>query len=80
MHEGVKVKGSKIKPGTAIASFRNGRFNQDHAAISVEETPEGLVVWEQYNNPPKAWGKRTLRFSNNNDRSNNGNLFSAIEK
>lgn len=78
--EGVKVKGNKIKAGTAIASFRNGKFRQDHAAIFVRETTVGLVVWDQFNNPSKAWGKRTLRFRKNNDRSNNGNLFSTILK
>ena len=76
--EGEKVKGNKIKPGTAIASFVNGKFRQDHAAILVRETKQGLLVWDQYNRPPKAWGKRTLLFKNNNDRSNNGNLFSTI--
>jgi len=33
--EGIKVKGSKIKPGTAIASFREGRYANDHAAIFI---------------------------------------------
>lgn len=78
--EGVKVKGNNIKPGTAIASFRNGKFRQDHAAILVKETKNGLIVWDQYKTPPKAWGKRTLYFKNNNDHSNNGNLFSTILK
>lgn len=78
--EGVKVKGSSIEPGTAIASFRNGKFRQDHAAIFIKETKQGLLVWDQYKNPPKAWGKRTLYFKNNSDRSNNGNLFSTILK
>lgn len=76
--EGVKVKGNKIKPGTAIASFRNGKFQQDHAAIFVRETVTGLVVYDQYKNPKKPWGQRTLYFKKNNDRSNNGNLFSTI--
>jgi hypothetical protein len=78
--EGKKVKGGNVKPGTAIVSFRNGRFRQDHAAIFIKETEQGLLVWDQYKTPQKAWGKRTLRFSNSNDRSNNGNLFSTILK
>lgn len=82
--QGVIVKGNSIRPGTAIASFRNGRFAQDHVAIFVKETKNGLVVWDQFNNTssgkPKAWGKRTLLFKKNNDRSNNGNLFYVIKK
>ena len=42
--QGVQVKGNKIPPGTAIASFRNGKFAQDHAAILIRETAEGLEV------------------------------------
>ena len=76
--QGTLVKGNKIPPGTAIASFRNNRFSQDHAAILIRETPNGLLVWDQYNHPPKAWGRRTLYFRDNNDRSNNGNLFYTI--
>jgi hypothetical protein len=78
--EGVKVRGNKIKPGTAVASFRNGKFRQDHAAVFVKETAKGLVVWDQFNHPPKPWGQRTLYFKKNNDRSNNGDLFSTIVK
>ena len=78
--QGIQVKGNSIPAGTAIASFRNKRFANDHAAILIRETKNGLEVWDQYNTPPKPWGKRTLRFSNDNDRSNNGNLFYVITK
>jgi hypothetical protein len=77
--QGIKVRGNKVPAGTAIASFRNGRFAQDHAAIFVRETAEGLEVWDQFNHPSKPWGMRVLRFSKDNDRSNNGNLFYVIE-
>lgn len=78
--EGVRVKGSDIKPGTAIATFQNGKYAADHAAIFIEETESGLWVWDQFNRPEKPWGKRILRFTQKNwDRSNNGNLFSVIE-
>ena len=77
--QGIKVRGNKVPPGTAIASFRNGKFAQDHAAILIRETADGLEVWDQYNRPSKPWGKRVLRFSKDNDRSNNGNLFYVIE-
>ena len=77
--QGIKVRGNKVPPGTAIASFRNGKFAQDHAAIFIRETADGLEVWDQFNHPSKPWGKRVLRFSKDNDRSNNGNLFYVIE-
>lgn len=79
--QGRKVRGNNIRPGTAIASFRNGKYQNDHAAIFIKETKEGLWVWDQFNRPPKPWGKRLLRFdAPKNDHSNNGNLFYTIEK
>jgi len=79
--QGKKVRGNKIAPGTAIATFRNGRYSNDHAAILIEERSDGLWVWDQFNTPRKAWGKRLLPFNApQNDRSNNGNLFYTIEK
>ncbi|WP_435017689.1 BPSL0067 family protein [Tundrisphaera sp. TA3] len=77
--QGPLVKGNSIAPGTAIASFQNGVYAQDHAAVLIRETEEGLEVWDQFNHPPKPWGKRTLRFGGaKNDRSNNGDLFYVI--
>jgi hypothetical protein len=79
--QGKKVRGNKIKPGTGIATFRNGKYRNDHAAILIEERANGLWVWDQFNNPRKPWGKRLLPFNApKNDRSNNGNLFYTIEK
>ncbi len=83
--EGVKVKGNDIRPGTAIATFQNGKYRADHAAVLIEERKDGLWVWDQFNNSangqPKPWGKRLLRFTNNKkDRSNNGELFHVVEK
>ncbi len=76
---GLQVQGNAIPAGTAIASFQNGRYSNDHAAIYVAESKLGIEVWDQYNNPPKPWGRRTLRFgSGANDRSNNGSLFYVI--
>ena len=73
------MRGNKVAPGTAIASFRNGKWAEDHAAIFIRETKEGLEVWDQFNNPRNAWGKRVLYFSKNKDRSNNGDLSHVIE-
>jgi hypothetical protein len=79
--KGKKVRGNHIAPGTAIASFRDNsdRFRNDHAAILVKQTKQGLVVYDQYNHPPKKWGKRTLWFRKNKDYSNNGDLFYVIK-
>jgi hypothetical protein len=76
--EGVRVKGNKIAPGTAIASFRNGRYANDHAAILIRETRSGLEVWDQWASQP--WHKRTLRFDYKGGApySNDGDLFSVI--
>lgn len=78
--EGLKVRGNNIPAGTAIASFRNGVYADDHTAILIAEKPEGLEVWEQFNNPQKPWGTRTLRFkySGSHPYSNDGNRFSVI--
>ena len=78
--QGVKVRGNNVPAGTAIASFRNGRYARDHAAILIRETKEGLEVWDQFNTPKKPWGKRTLKFSTDTNRSNNGNMFYVVIK
>jgi hypothetical protein len=77
--QGIKVRGNNIPPGTAIASFRNGKYADDHAAIFIRETKSGLEVWDQFRHPKKPWGKRVLPFSKDKDRSNNGDMFYVIE-
>jgi hypothetical protein len=78
--KGNDVRGNNIPPGTAIASFRNGVYADDHAAILIAELPEGLKVWDQYKTPPKSWGIRILRFDYSGDHpySNDGDRFSVI--
>lgn len=78
---GRQVRGNDISPGTAIASFRNGVYQNDHAAIFVSQDEKGITVYDQYNRPKKAWGKRVLRFDGRDgDYSNNGNYFYTIIK
>lgn len=78
--QGIKVRGNNVKPGTAIASFRNGKYRRDHAAIFIKEVKGGLWVWDQFNLPPKAWGKRLLSFNaTRHVYSNNGDYFYTIE-
>ena len=74
---GLRVKGNPIPPGTAIASFRDGNYCDDHAAIFVKETKKGLVVFDQYE--AKTWGSRTLWFGwKRKPYSNDGDLFYTI--
>lgn len=79
--KGEKVRDNNIATGTAIASFRDGskKYQNDHAAIFIRQTSKGLEVYDQFNHPPKPWGKRTLPFGDNKDYSNNGDLFYVIE-
>jgi hypothetical protein len=78
--QGALVKGNRIAAGTAIASFRDGRYANDHAAIFIRETKAGIEVWDQWVGKP--WGKRTLRFNykGGSPFSNDGDLFSVIAK
>lgn len=75
-----KVRGNHVAPGTAIASFRDGRYGNDHAAIFVSQDDDGIVVYDQFNRPKKPWGKRKLHFDTNRSRgpSNNGDYFYTI--
>ena len=79
--QGRKVRGNDISPGTAIASFRNGVYQNDHAAIFVSQDDKGITVYDQYNHPKKTWGKRVLRFDlGGSDYSNDGEYFYTIIK
>jgi hypothetical protein len=77
---GRKVRGNNISPGTAIASFRDGKYQNDHAAIFVSQDEKGITVYDQYNHPKKVWGKRVLRFDlpQKGDYSNDGEYFYTI--
>jgi len=77
---GRQVRGNDISPGTAIASFRDGVYKNDHAAIFVKQDAKGITVYNQFNHPAKAWGKRVLHFKTKraNDYSNDGDYFHTI--
>ena len=66
------------KPGTAIASFRNGKYADDHAAIYIGQDNTGIQVWDQWSG--QSWHKRTLRknYSGNKPRSNKADCFNVI--
>ena len=40
--QGIKVRGNKVPAGTATASFRNGKFAQNHAALFIQKPREAL--------------------------------------
>src|SRR5438034_729591 len=63
--EGLKVKGLQLAPGTAIATFQNGRYMNDthgksHAAIYISQDAFGILVWEQWVGKPVH--QRVIRF------------------
>jgi len=81
---GVKVRGAFLTPGTAIATFdSNGSYGnhtdgRSHAAILVEETAAGLLVWDQWLRHPVQ--QRTIRFRGGKGRKvNDGDQFYVIE-
>jgi hypothetical protein len=78
--QGRKVRGNDISPGTAIASFRNGVYQNDHAAIFVSQDANGITVYDQFNHPKKNWGMRVLYFDlkTKGDYSNDGEYFYTI--
>ncbi len=78
--KGVLVKGNtRVRAGTAIASFDgNGKYS-GHAAIYESQTAAGLNVVDQWVTPPaQSIHKRVLRFGAHGN-SNNGDNFYVIE-
>lgn len=65
---GEQVRGSAIPWGTAIATFsEDGRYENDvtgrsHAAIYLDQTPQGLRVIDQWLG--RRAGERIIRFKN----------------
>lgn len=58
-HKGTKVMGTAgIQPGTAIATFPDGRHYEGHAAIYLGETAEGIEVFDQWQGHKPS--KRTI--------------------
>ena len=87
--EGIKVKGngSKIRKGTAVATFVNGRYPNkpfdNHAALYISQNARGVYVMDQWKSKPTI-GKRLMRFKGKDsngafvDPSNNGSALSII--
>lgn len=87
--EGIVVKGNgdKIKKGTAIATFVDGKYPNkatgNHAAFYHSQDKNGIWVVEQFKGLSKIQ-KRHLKFKGQKDDgsykdpSNNGDAFSVI--
>jgi hypothetical protein len=91
--EGIKVRGNegKIKKGTAVATFVNGRYprtlHNKHAALYIEQDASGIWVmdqWEDDTSKPTI-SKRRMAFKGTHpnstsyiDPSNNGDALSVI--
>jgi hypothetical protein len=83
-HSGVRVRGGEVDSGTAIATFDpdgmygNHTDGRSHAAILVEEQPEGLLVWDQWLRHPVS--QRVIQFRGGKGRKvNDGDAFHVIE-
>jgi len=80
--QGEIVKGSQLQPGTAIATFTNGRYPNNpegnHAAVYIAQNAEGILVWDQWVGQPVH--SRTIRFRNGQgSASNDGDRYSVIQ-
>lgn len=88
--EGIIVKGNdaKIKKGTAIATFVDGKYPNkatgNHAGFYVNQDNKGITVVEQFKGLPKPQQRHVAFIGKNEDGtfkdlSNNGDAFSVIE-
>ena len=87
--EGIQVRGNadKIKKGTAVATFVDGKYpnkpHGNHAALYVSQDAQGIWVMDQWTSKATI-GKRLMRFKGRSkdgsfvDPSNNGDALSVI--
>lgn len=77
---GPLVKGAKLRPGTIIAIFKNGKYPNRkgwHAAIYISQNKEGIWVWDQWLGMPVH--KRLIRFKQGVGTANNdGDAYSIV--
>jgi hypothetical protein len=78
--KGKPAKGQIALPiGTVLATFNASNKYEGHATIYVTQDRSGILVWDQYNHPPKPVGKRLLHFDDARTLVNNGNRFYVVE-
>lgn len=84
--EGRRLKAvwDEVRPGTAIATFKKGRYPQSgrgnrHAAIFLRASEAGIYVLDQFAGQPQA-GERFIPWHNPRDRgaSNNASAYSTV--
>ena len=79
---GKKVRGADIAKGTAIATFKSGKYSSaetgNHAAIYDGQDEKGIFVWDQWKGQPVH--RRQIEFrGGKGSPSNDGDAFSVIE-
>ncbi|MGD8913173.1 MAG: BPSL0067 family protein [Candidatus Thiodiazotropha sp.] len=85
----VKGNGSKIRKGTAIATFIDGFYpnlpHGNHAALYISQNAKGILVMDQWSGPSKpSISSRRMMFKGKKsdgtfvDPSNNGDALSVI--
>ena len=81
---GVKARGAALLTGTTIATFdmrdryANATDGSSHAAVLIKETPDGLLVWDQWEGHPVS--RRTIRWkAGAGMAADDGDQFHAIE-
>jgi hypothetical protein len=79
---GKKVRKAEIPIGTAIATFKDGKYagnvTGNHAAIYDGQDTKGIFVWDQWKGQPVH--RRHIEFrGGKGSPSNDGDTFSVIE-
>lgn len=75
------VRGGKLKEGTVIATFFDGKNYKGHAAFYVSQDGDGITVVDQYQGLQKIQ-TRKIRFkgkSDTKDGVNDGDSYSVVE-
>lgn len=82
---GPQVRGNQVRPNTAIATFGGNPPHKytshtdgsAHAAVFIEELPEGLRVWDQWRGQPVH--QRLIQFRGGKGKAvNDGDRFFVI--
>lgn len=78
---GILVRGGKIKEGTVVATFFDGKSYKGHAAFYISQDGDGITVVDQYQGLQKIQ-TRKIRFKGKSDMKdgvNDGDSYSVVE-